>query len=226
MADHAVRNKSSDTGVDKVNLYVYVVVYDHGFAPNPHFGYCTLATCKPGIRKGARLGDWIAGIGSHQKSQAGKLVFAMKVQEALFFEDYWADPRFRSKRPHRSGSLKLRYGDNIYHRSTDRSEWIQEDGAHSCPDGSMDPRHVLRDTSAPRVLISQDFAYFGGSAIDLPERFWSWEMYDLKAKLGRNYLCNFPSGFKKAFIEWLETLPRGVGGEPSDWPSQTIRRRT
>ena len=33
---------------------------DYGFAPNPYFGYCTLATCKPVIRRCAGVGDWIA----------------------------------------------------------------------------------------------------------------------------------------------------------------------
>ena len=202
-----------------MRLYIYVVVYDHGFAPNPYFGYCTLATCKSGIRKGAQLGDWIAGVGSRRKSHAGQLIFAMKVEETLSFEDYWMDPRFLCKRPFRSGSLKLRYGDNIYHRSIDNETWLQEDSAHSCADGTIDLRHMQIDTRAPRVLISQHYSYFGGSAIDIPERFWSWDSYDLRLKLGRNYLCNFPSDFREAFIDWIETLPRGIGGEPSDWAS-------
>ena len=41
-------------------IYSYVVRYDSGFAPNPFYGYCTLATCKPDIRGrgGWRLGGW------------------------------------------------------------------------------------------------------------------------------------------------------------------------
>ena len=36
---------------------------DYGFAPNPFFGFCTLANCKPKIRKSANVGDWIIGTG-------------------------------------------------------------------------------------------------------------------------------------------------------------------
>lgn len=32
-------------------LFSYIVRWDHGFAPNPFHGICSLATCKPGIRK-------------------------------------------------------------------------------------------------------------------------------------------------------------------------------
>lgn len=40
-------------------IYSYVVRYDSGFAPNPFYGYCTLATCKPDIRRAAEVGDWL-----------------------------------------------------------------------------------------------------------------------------------------------------------------------
>jgi hypothetical protein len=46
------------------SLYSYVVRSDSGFAPNPFGEYCTLACCKPQIRKRARVGDWIVGCGS------------------------------------------------------------------------------------------------------------------------------------------------------------------
>ena len=186
-----------------MRLYVYIVRYDHGFAPNPFWGYCTLATCKPGIRNGAQQGDWLAGIGSRQTSQAGKLIYAMKVEDACSFDEYWVDPKFKVKRPLLSGSLKLRYGDNIYHRSADDGAWMQEDGTHSREDGSPDEDHVQKDTSVPRVLISQDFVYFGGAAVDIPDRFWSWDGYDLTNKLGRNYLCNIPTDFREAFVKWI-----------------------
>lgn len=32
-------------------LFSYVVETDSGFAPNPFFGVCTLARCKPSIRR-------------------------------------------------------------------------------------------------------------------------------------------------------------------------------
>src|SRR5262245_31415483 len=44
-----------------VRLYSYVVARDYGFAPNPFYGFCTLATCKPDIRRTADIGDWIVG---------------------------------------------------------------------------------------------------------------------------------------------------------------------
>lgn len=44
------------------NVFIYVVDRDFGFAPNPFHGYCTLATCKPGIRKSAAMGDWVVGM--------------------------------------------------------------------------------------------------------------------------------------------------------------------
>ena len=42
-----------------MKVYVYILAADGGFAPNPFFGWCTLACCKPAIRRraqGWRLG--------------------------------------------------------------------------------------------------------------------------------------------------------------------------
>ena len=70
------------------------MVRDYGFAPNPFHGYCTLATCKPQIRRTAQLGDYVVGIGSVAQGRGGHLVYCMQVEETLTFEDYWADNRF------------------------------------------------------------------------------------------------------------------------------------
>ena len=131
-----------------VRLFVYVVVHDSGFAPNPFFGYCTLATCKPRIRGTAAEGDWIAGVGSVQRGQEGRLVYAMRVAEAMDFDEYSVDPRFARKRPIRDGDARQRCGDNIYHRDPGSGDWIQDPGRHSNKD-------VCRDTSAPRVQIGK-----------------------------------------------------------------------
>lgn len=46
------------------NIFRYIVAYDHGTAPRPYGGVCTLAICKPTIRKAARVGDWVIGFRS------------------------------------------------------------------------------------------------------------------------------------------------------------------
>ena len=74
-----------------MRLFSYVVARDYGFAPNPFFGVCTLATCKPNVRRIARPGDWVVGTGSAAHNREGYLVFAMKVAEALTFDQYSAN---------------------------------------------------------------------------------------------------------------------------------------
>lgn len=198
-------------------LFAYVVRYDIGFAPNPFYGVCTLATCKPRIRKSAMPGDWIAGIGSKKKKQGGLLVYAMRVDETLSYDEYWEDPRFQRKKPNRVGSLKQRYGDNIYHRAATGQAWLQEDGRHSLDDGSPNWDHVKKDTSAPRVLVSTTFVYYGANAVPIPERFRDWDGRDWFDKV-RDYRRRFPPDLRAALIAWLEEQAEvGIAGEPFDW---------
>src|SRR5260370_27588907 len=82
-----------------VKLHSYVVARDFGFAPNPFFGFCTLATCKPNIRSVAQIGDWVVGTGSKTRKREKHVVYAMRVTGVQTFEEYWADPRFQIKRP-------------------------------------------------------------------------------------------------------------------------------
>lgn len=46
-----------------MRLFSYCIPVDDGAAPNPFWGVCTLAICKPAIRRVAEVGDWIAGVG-------------------------------------------------------------------------------------------------------------------------------------------------------------------
>lgn len=78
-------------------LYIYVVARDFGFAPNPFHGFCTLATCKPDIRKVAKIGDWIMGVGGSRLKATGRCLYLMEVTETSTFNDYWADNRFEIK---------------------------------------------------------------------------------------------------------------------------------
>ena len=152
-----------------MKLYSYVIPRDYGFAPNPYFNYCTLATCKPVIRRCAQLGDWVAAFGAAGSPVHEKLVVLMRVEETLSFDEYWEDERFRCKRPVFNKGVMHMYGDNIYHHVGE--EWMQEFSHHSMPDGSINYVNLDRDTQTDRVLISQDYYYFGNNAIDMPQRF-------------------------------------------------------
>ncbi len=147
-------------------LYVYVITRDFGFAPNPFSGLCTLATCKPKIRAGAIVGDWILGIGgSDIKVASRKCIVLMKVTEKISFLEYWGNPTYSRKKPLRNGSLVRLVGDNIYHKDAN-GNWIQEDSHHSNPDGTPNLYNLKRDTAiSDRVLISNHFLYFGAAAI-------------------------------------------------------------
>jgi len=152
-----------------MKFYSYVIPRDYGFAPNPYFGYCTLATCKQRIRKSACVGDWIGAFGSAKMAIRGRLVALMLVDEILTFDEYWEDPRFRNKRPIFNKSVMFMYGDNIYHTSD--GEWMQEPSHHSKTDGTINYINLNRDTQADRVLVATEFYYFGENAISVPTIF-------------------------------------------------------
>jgi len=148
------------------HLYTYVISRDFGFAPNPFHGVCTLATCKPGIRKSATVGDWILGVGGKKLGQTfRKCILLMKVSEKISFQNYWDDSRFSLKKPSRNGSHVQMLGDNIYHKNAS-GKWIQEDSHHSNADGSVNHNNLNRDAGiSDQVLISNYFFYFGKKAI-------------------------------------------------------------
>jgi len=101
-------------------LFTYTIPIDDGAAPNPFHGMCSLAICKPGIRRAARPDDWVAGLGSKNAPSGdltGHLVYAMRVEESLSLRDY--DLQASSRWPHRipntkSAALQDRLGDCIY----------------------------------------------------------------------------------------------------------------
>lgn len=148
-------------------VYMYVVARDFGFAPNPFHGVCTLATCKPVVRRMADIGDWVIGMGGKKLKAVDCCIFAMRVTEALSFNQYWLDPRFRDKKPVRNGSRTMMLGDNIYHKTN--GTWHQEDSHHSRPDGTPDIHNIKTDTGTDRVLASKSFYYFGRSAPEVPK---------------------------------------------------------
>ena len=190
-----------------MKLYSYVIPRDYGIAPNPYFNYCTLATCKPVIRRCAQLGDWVAAFGAAGSPVHEKLVVLMRVEETLSFDEYWEDERFRCKRPVFNKAVTHMYGDNIYHHVGE--EWMQEFSHHSMPDGSINYVNLDRDTQTDRVLISQDYYYFGNNAIDMPQRF------ETLIRKGRNHIVCKDEAVINNFISYIrETCDRRIYGIP------------
>ena len=193
-------------------LHSYTVARDYGFAPNPFHGFCTLATCKPVIRKSAAIGDWIAGTDSTTEGRVGRLVYAMCVSETLSFDQYWNDPRFVEKRPFMYGSMQSAFGDNIYSLDSITNEWRQIDSHHSYEDGFPNHNNVCRDTKADRVLISEDFVYWGGNGPEVP----SFRGHNLRCR--RGHKSSFPPEVVGEFISWIRGLEQsGYCGVPTEW---------
>ena len=187
-----------------MRLYSYVVARDYGFAPNPFHGVCTLATCKPVIRRCANVGDWIVGTGSASNRLSGHLVFVMQVSEKITYNEYWSDPRFKNKRSDLHGSLKQAFGDNIYHRDQASNVWCQEPSHHSHEDGTSNLSNIANDTQTEFILVGEKFAYWGGSGPLLPAIFRRAAGPNICAN--RGHKCNFPPDFVASFLEWFESL--------------------
>lgn len=202
-----------------VRLHSYVVARDYGFAPNPFYGICTLATCKPRIRKVAAIGDWVIGTGSKTRKRHRNAVYALRVTGTMTFEEYWADPRFQRKKVNLRGSKKQAFGDNIYSRNPANGHWCQANSHHSFHDGSPNPLNVKADTGTNRILISSDFVYWGGSGPELPARFLDYGPAHENICAGRGHKNDFSPELVGEFVEWIRVRNEtGYCGEPLDWP--------
>ena len=202
-------------------LYSYVLREDTGLAPNPYHGFCTLACCKGPIRIHAEVGDWIIGTGSDSRGKwrGNHISYAMRVTEVLTFDEYWRDERFLAKRPNPDGDLTESCGDNIYQFDYETGCWCQEIAAYHCKS-----RELEEDTSVDRVLISDDFIYWGGCGPLLPE-FRGCTLI----KSGPNYKVKFPGRVVEEFVTWIREFQaegqRGVCGKPLDLKlSEKLRR--
>ena len=190
-----------------MKYFFYVVRSDTGFAPNPFYKLCTLATCKPKIRKTAKEGDWIIGFYSRAKSvpknYRGKLIYAMQITKKINYSKYWKD---KPKKRYSNKTSKSRCGDNIYHKNGDN--WIQE--KNQFHNGEEIKKH---DTQTDAVLISSHFFYFGKNHVQLPEIFKRFV-----SKLPRGHKYKDMEIIGKKLIKFLEKkYINKKYGEPIDY---------
>src|SRR5690349_17838620 len=73
---------------NSMTLYSYCIPVDDGAAPNPFWGICTLAICKPVIRRVAKKGDWVVGTGSKELGLENQVVYAMQITDVESMQQY------------------------------------------------------------------------------------------------------------------------------------------
>lgn len=174
-------------------MFVYVLSYDIGFSPNAQDGYCTLACCKPRIRKLAQEGDWIVGITPAKLGKIRKLCYAMKVSEnPITFTEYYNQERF------------LKRCDRIYRP-------ISGAGYEQLHNTFHNEADLARDTGVDRVLISSQYWYFGREFVPLPAAEIDPELF----KGGRGHRVTNKPKTIRSFESWLRSIAvRGVHGSP------------
>jgi hypothetical protein len=185
----------------------YIVKDDCGYAPNPWWGECTLAVCKPLIRRTAQEGDLIVGL--TPRPLGNEIVYAMYINEILTLGEYYKDPRFESKKPDfQSEDVRKWMGDNFYEPYG--SDFIQHISAHNVLNRSdlILEKKKIADLSGANVLISDLFFYYGSNSKPLPE-----ELDFLR--IGRGHRLSGTNGvlaFERHAGNLLETP--GVCGDP------------
>lgn len=196
-----------------MHLFSYRVEHDFGLAPNPFGGTMSLAVCKGDIRKNKylQIGDWVVGTGSVSMKNVGRLIYAMKVEEIISFDEYWNDPRFQYKKPILNGTLVQMYGDNFYH--TVNGLMVQEPGAHSNPDLEQRVKLYNKDVRGKRVLLSKTFYYFGDNCPLIPA-----ELQTICSPGRPIKYKNITEDQIKSFVSWLESnYSIGIHGDPCNW---------
>ncbi len=193
-------------------LFSYTIPVDDGAAPNPFNGICTLAICKPAIRRNAKVGDWVAGLGSTNAPSgdlSGKLVYAMRVDEVLTMREYdeHSDQRWPFRVPD-TNSLHLpdRLGDCIYDYSS---------GSPKLRSSVHGEENMKTDLGGEKVLISKEFYYFGHKAIRLPKSLTNI------CHQTQGHKSNSNSQYLEPFKTWIRSLGFQVG-IMHGWPDTIV----
>jgi len=183
-------------------LFSYCIPYDDGAAPNPFWGLCTLAICKPRIRQSANVVDWVVSTGS-AVSPVGNVsdvvVYAMLVTQKMTMEDYdrFTQSELPSKIPVMdSADLHRRFGDSIYDFAT-RTPSLRP-SVHGEENRST-------DLSGGWVLLSDHFFYFGDGPIALPEALLGI------VKKGQCHKSSSNTPYFDCFVRWILVLTRESG---------------
>jgi hypothetical protein len=190
-----------------LSIFSYVLRYDDGAAPNPFYGTCTLAICKPAIRRKAEVGDWVVGTVTKNSSIgdiSDQVVYAMKVTKKMTMHQYdeYCRQHLTGKIPKWfTGTYKERMGDCIYDYSSGQVS-ILRPSVHK-------ELNRKRDLSGRFVLLSDEFFYFGDKPVPLPEELRTI----VKTNQGHKRIVS--EHLIKSFESWIYKFPLNkLKGQP------------
>lgn len=183
-----------------MKILSYVLTCDTGFAPNPFHGFLTLATCKPNIRKSAKINDVLVGTGSAQSIGNDKLIYAGVISEVVSIEEYFENKKYAVKKTKLDGGLPEKCGDNIYQKID--GMWKQS------PNENHFEEDMERDINGKNVLVCNKFWYFGKFAIDIPPE------YSEIIKKGPGHKGVTDTALTNRFMKWIASYKKGMHVEP------------
>ena len=209
-------------------LFTYKVASDGGSAPNPFGNVCTLAICKPAIRRVAKPGAIVVGLDTGRTNEY-RVVYCMEVSKVLSWQKYIeACHAAASARNVKKGQANLGIkvpknakdpGDCIWKSANAYSEVLPSWSEHYGQEA-----YQTDVTNGQNVLLGQQFWYFGDGA-----RFKVELDADLRPIVpGRGHKSNANAPFFDRFVECfnrkLEALGIshcGVHGAPKFGPGFT-----
>ena len=156
-----------------MRLFTYKMTHDTGFAPNPFHGVLTLATCKPGMRRTKKIGDWIAGFSSEALASSKgvtvdceALIYLGRVSKRLTIAEYYEQYKNKIPPSIEADDLINRAGDNIYEPLCTDPE--KEDDYYQIRNINHDDGNKSHDLSVQNVLIFDESYYLGSNGKRIP----------------------------------------------------------
>ncbi len=132
-------------------IYLYKMTIDNGGAPCVQNHLLSLAICKPVIRKTAKTGDWLLGVGG--KSLHNRLIYMAEVTEIIEYGDYYSLGVYEGRPDciyefNKEGKLQVRRNARYHH-----------DGLSIGTDVGI--QDAMGKYPSARVLLSRNYRYPG-----------------------------------------------------------------
>jgi hypothetical protein len=184
-------------------VFLYRVMTDAGVAPNIQHNICSLAICKPQIRKSAKVGDIIIGLrarsgelGALGPNADDSVLYCMQVTKKILMEDY--ETYCKTHAPMKIPSLENLRGDCQYTSSLSL-----------LPFGPHGPSDIQRDLGGKYVLLAEGPQSFQYRKDPVGHRLskslsTTWDVACVKRG---HHVKSFTDETRAEFADWLKRFP-------------------